>query len=185
MTREHPHAVPHSHPVQGLTQGILHPLLGIDHLLAMLAVGLLAAQFAGRQKWYAPACFVGGLIAGGALGLAGIQFSYMEVGIAISLICLGCALAVGKRLHLAAVLFASSAFGVFHGYAHGVEANGSTSTQLLFMVGMLITTILLQLAGVGLGDLARRSSYGTVSLRISGIIVTALGMFLLAMMEVH
>ncbi len=177
----HPHPAPHAHGIEGLTQGFLHPLFGIDHLLAMLAVGLLAAQFAGREKWYAPGCFVSGVILGGCLGIAGLTIGYVEVGIALSLIVLGCALAVGKRLQPIAVLVAAVAFGLVHGIGHGGEVPGFAS-PILYVLGFTLTTILLHLAGVGIGSLARQSTIGTVSLRVSGIVVTALGMFLLAMM---
>ncbi len=179
----HPnHNIPHTHFTDGgLFAGVLHPLLGIDHLLAMLAVGLLATQFVGWGKWLVPGSFVGGLVAGGVLGMTGISFGYAEFGIAISLIALGCALAVGKRLQLIAVLLAAAMFGFAHGHAHGMEVP-SLAFPIVYALGFTVTTIILHAAGVAVGLFARQSTIGATSLRASGIAVAALGMFLLAVM---
>jgi len=178
----HPnHGVPHAHlPDGGLTDGLLHPVLGLDHLLAMVAVGLLAVQFSTRVKWFVPAAFVGGLLLGGSGGLSGWQMGFVEAGIALTLVVLGTAIAVGRQLPLAAVLPVVAVFGFMHGFAHGQEVPAIASPWL-YVVGFTSATICLHLAGVGLGTLASQNANALKSLRVSGVAMAVFGLFLLSM----
>lgn len=129
--------------------GALHPLSGLDHLLAMLAVGLLAGVSGGRMRWLLPASFVVAMGVGGLLGANGIYLPLIEGGIAFSLIVFGLAL-VARRLWSAPVLVALTiGFAVFHGHAHGTEMGVGLST-LGYSVGFMLATALLHAVGVWL-----------------------------------
>ena len=137
--------------------GLMHPLTGMDHMAAMLAVGLWSAMTAtsARQVWLAPISFAGMLMVGAVLGLGGLQQSGVEPMIAASLLVLG--LLVATKAQLPGVLAAGvvGVFAVFHGIAHGTELAGG-SNGWTPLVGMLVATLGLHLAGVGIG-LALRS----------------------------
>ncbi|MBK9082724.1 MAG: HupE/UreJ family protein [Rhizobiales bacterium] len=134
----------------GFAQGAAHPLTGLDHLLAMLAVGLFAAQLGGRARWLVPAGFVTAMAAGGALGAAGVGIGPVEAGIALSLVAFGLALAAAWRWPAGAAALFVAVFGVFHGHAHGAETPADAS-GLAYGVGFLVVTALLHAAGVGIG----------------------------------
>jgi urease accessory protein len=133
----------------GLTHGFTHPITGIDHVVAMVAVGVLAARLGGRALWLVPSSFVGVMALGGALSMAGILLPLAEVGVALSVVVLGLAIAVPFRQTLAAVALAGL-FALFHGQVHGTEIPGAASA-LYYMVGFIGATILLHATGIGLG----------------------------------
>lgn len=141
-------------PTNGLTDGWLHPLSGLDHLLAMVAVGVLAATVAvGRSRWFAPLAFVGGMVAGGLAGLADVPFPPAEQLIVASVVFLGLAIAAANlwRDRFASIgLALVGVAGFAHGHAHGAEAPANGSL-LGYVVGFLAGTVLLHLAGVTLG----------------------------------
>lgn len=127
--------------------GALHPLGGLDHLLAMLAVGLLAGCSGGRLRWGLPASFVMAMIVGAALGASGVSVPLIEAGIALSLVAFGAAL-VWKPAFRAPVLVAMTAgFALFHGHAHGTEM-GADLSGALYGVGFILATALLHACGV-------------------------------------
>jgi hydrogenase/urease accessory protein HupE len=111
----------------GLMYGLAHPISGIDHVLAMVAVGLLSAHLGGRALWLVPLTFVGVMMVGGALGMAGIQLPFAEVEIGLSVIVLGLAVAFRFNLPTLAAMALVGFFAVFHGYVHGVELPASAS----------------------------------------------------------
>lgn len=137
------------HEAGGLVSGLTHPLLGMDHLLAMLAIGIWAALQQGRIKLAMPITFVGVLIAGFALGVAGVALPMVESGIALSVLLLGLIITVAARLPASAALALTSVFALFHGYAHGAEATG---TLALFAIGFSATSALLHLSGIAVTD---------------------------------
>lgn len=147
----HPGMVPHVH---GFAAGLAHPLTGLDHLLAMVAVGLWASQKGGRAFWLWPASFVAAMGTGGALGMAGIAFPGIEPAIAASLLVLGLMIATLTRLPLAAGAALIAAFGLFHGNAHGLEAPASAASAL-YALGFVVSTATLHVLGLGLGLMAR------------------------------
>lgn len=132
-----------------LVAGLSHPLAGADHLLAMLAVGLCAAMAGGRALWALPLAFVGGLVAGGALGMAGVALPGVEPMIAASVMALGLAAALALRPGLALALPVVAAFGLFHGQAHGAEA--PEAGLALYALGFAATSAALHGAGLVLG----------------------------------
>jgi urease accessory protein len=109
------------HPASGLLTGMLHPLLGLDHLLAMLAVGLWAAQQQGTARWVLPLAFVAAMLGGGLLGFAGLQLPLLETGIAGSVLALGLLVALAVRPALPVATGLTALFALAHGVAHGLE----------------------------------------------------------------
>src|SRR5262249_25638018 len=105
----------------GFTSGLNHPLHGLDHILAMVAVGLWAAQLGGRALWVLPASFVGFMTLGGALGMSGMHLPLVEAGIIASVVALGIFVAASARLPLLASVAVTGLFAMFHGHAHGTE----------------------------------------------------------------
>ncbi|MGE0257351.1 MAG: HupE/UreJ family protein [Alphaproteobacteria bacterium] len=134
----------------GFALGFGHPLGGIDHVLVMVAVGLFAVQLGGRALWLVPLSFVSVMIAGGALGLAGIEVPFVEVGIALSVVVLGFAVALRLHIPTAAAMALVALFAIFHGHAHGAEMPES-ALGLAYGAGFVLATALLHALGIGLG----------------------------------
>ncbi|WP_051660870.1 HupE/UreJ family protein [Bosea sp. 117] len=144
----HTTGMAHEH---GLAAGFLHPIGGIDHVLAMVAVGMFAAVLGGRAVWAVPASFVAVMALGGALGMAGVALPFVEIGIALSVVVIGAAVAFGeRRWPLGAAMALVGAFAIFHGHAHGAEMPADVSGAA-YAAGFLAATTLLHAAGVGLG----------------------------------
>jgi urease accessory protein len=158
----------------GLAAGFAHPLLGLDHVLAMVAVGLWASQLGGRALWLVPASFVLLMAAGAGLGV-GTSLPTVELGILGSLIVLGALVAFSARLPVAVGALIVGVFAIFHGHAHGAEMPGSAS--LLYVAGFLAATALLHGIGVVVGLSSQRTAAWLV--RAGGAAVAATGLFLL------
>lgn len=139
----------HEH-ASGLLSGLVHPLFGLDHLLAMLAVGLWGAQLGGRARWALPVLFVGVMLLGGCLGLAGLALPGVEHGIVASVVVLGLALLWARQIPLAYSSLLVAAFALFHGHAHGTEMPGEASAGL-YALGFAVATAALHLAGLRIG----------------------------------
>jgi urease accessory protein len=129
--------------------GLLHPLTGLDHILAMVSVGLLAAQRGGRALWLLPLCFVTMMAAGGVLGVAGVALPGAESIIGISVIALGALILSGSRIHTGLAVALIGTFAVFHGQAHGVEMP-ATAAAGVYGLGFIAATALLHGSGIGL-----------------------------------
>lgn len=149
-------AHPHAAPGHDFLHGLAHPLLGWDHLLAMLAVGLWAAQRGGRSLWVLPGVFVGVMIAGGALGMAGVSLPGVEGGILASVLVLGALVAAAARPPLAASAGVVALFALFHGHAHGAEMPAASSGAA-YGIGFVAATALLHAAGITLALATQRS----------------------------
>jgi len=144
----------------GLMHGFTHPLGGLDHVLAMVAVGLYAALLGGRALWLVPAACVGVMALGGALWAAGYPLPYAEVGIALSVVVLGLAVALRVSLPTLAAMALVGVFAVFHGHAHGAEMPQDLSGYE-YAAGFLAATALLHAAGIALGlGVGRLSALG-------------------------
>jgi urease accessory protein len=139
----------------GIAHGLMHPVSGIDHVLVMIAVGLFAAHLRGRALWLVPLSFVGMMACGGALGTAGINLPYVEIGIGLSVVVLGIAIAAGANPPVAVAMALVGLFAIFHGYAHGAEMPEAAS-GLAYGVGFIFATALLHAIGIGAGLLVGR-----------------------------
>lgn len=159
--------------------GLTHPVLGPDHFLAMVSVGIVSAQIGGRAIWTVPATFVGVMALGGALGLFGAGLSAIEVGIAFSVLALGLAIAADRKLPVALTMAAVGFFAIFHGYAHGAEMP-SVAEPARYAAGFLTGTAVLHLAGVLVGDIAQHYERGKLLLRLAGGLIAGSGAWFLA-----
>jgi len=133
----------------GFASGLLHPISGLDHILAMVAVGLLAGATGGRAVWAMPLTFLTALLIGGALGAGGVPVPAVEPMILASIVLLGAIVALQVHLPMAVILPAIAAFGIAHGHAHGTEGPGAG--LLAYAAGFTLATAGLHLAGLGLG----------------------------------
>ncbi|MBI3992967.1 MAG: HupE/UreJ family protein [Candidatus Lambdaproteobacteria bacterium] len=139
----------------GFAPGFAHPLGGMDHVLAMVAVGLWAAQRGGRYVWLLPMSFLGVMLAGGLLGVWGMPLPAVESGIAASVAVLGLLIAMAARLSALPTLILVAGFALFHGHAHGTElAAGSAAAA--YAAGFATATAALHLAGLALGASVNR-----------------------------
>lgn len=135
------------HAVIGFASGLAHPLLGLDHLLAMIAIGLWAAQQGGRAVWAVPAAFVGAMLAGGGLAAVGIALPQVEAAIALSVLVLGLLVATRRRWAAMAGMAIAAGFALFHGYAHGQEMP-LAALPALYALGFVLATVCLH--GIGI-----------------------------------
>jgi urease accessory protein len=161
----------------GFLSGLAHPVSGLDHVLAMVAVGLWGAQLGPPAIWLLPVTFPIMMAVGGLLGLLGIGLPAVELGIAVSAVVLGALILGAVRLPLPAALAIVGFFAVFHGYAHGAEMAPGQSA-ILYSLGFVIATGLLHALGILIG-LINRWSAGRIALRGAGAVVTAGGLFFL------
>jgi len=163
--------------VGGLASGFLHPLLGPDHVIAMVAVGLWGAFLGAPATWVLPIVFPLVMLLGGALGMAAIPLPAVETGIALSAVVLGVGVALALRPQLWLAAVAVGAFAIFHGHAHGAEMPAA-SDAVAYALGFVVASGLLHLCGVLLGKLAL-SQAGRLAVRSAGgLIAVAGGAFL-------
>ena len=159
--------------VGGFAAGFMHPILGWDHVIAMVAVGLWGA-FLGRPAiWVLPVVFPLVMAFGGALGVAGVPLMGVETGIAVSAIVLGAMVAFAARppLWVAAVIV--GAFAIFHGHAHGAELPVAAN-PLAYSLGFVLATGLLHLGGIAFGMIVRWPA-GKLMVRVGGAAIAAAG----------
>jgi urease accessory protein len=161
----------------GFASGFLHPLSGIDHILAMVAVGIWGAQLGAPAMWALPVAFPLVMSLGGALGVRGVFLPGVEIGIAASALLLGFMIFRETRPPLYAAALVVGFFAIFHGYAHGTELPHAAN-PLAYGVGFVIATGLLHMSGVALG-LIHRWPRGARTLRIAGAGISLAGLFLL------
>ncbi|WP_456639746.1 HupE/UreJ family protein [Bradyrhizobium sp. USDA 10063] len=163
----------------GLVGGFLHPLTGIDHLIAMVAVGIWGAQLGAPAIWVLPITFPLVMAIGGVLGILHAPLPMPEVMIALSALILGAAVAVRMRLPFAAAAGIVAVFAIFHGYAHAVELPKSAN-PLAYGVGFVVSTGLLHLCGITIGTLTRWSA-GERLIQGLGAVIALLGGYFLAL----
>lgn len=165
------------HDVSGWTAGLAHPLLGLDHLLAMVAVGLWAAQSGGRKVWLLPATFMTALTIGAGIAMQWSSLGLVESGIAVSVLALGLLVALSLQLPASFSVAVAALFGLLHGYAHGLELPDSAA-PLDYVLGFLVSTAVLHLGGIALGVVTRQRH--AVLAKAMGLAIAASGIFLLA-----
>ena len=165
----------------GFIHGFLHPITGLDHILAMVTVGILAYQIGGRALWLVPTTFLAIMAAGGLLGVAGVSFYFVEPGIAASVVVLGIIVALALKPPVAVAMALVALFAVFHGYAHGIEAPLDSSTTV-YGAGFMLATALLHAAGLAFGMLVGRISatQGQLGYRFAGSAVALTGLVILS-----
>ncbi|MGX1307201.1 urease accessory protein [Amorphus suaedae] len=166
--------------VSGFAAGFSHPIGGLDHMLAMIAVGLLGASLGGRWMWALPATFVAVMIAGGIAGVSGAPLPLVELGIKGSVVVLGLAIVFGANVSGVAAAALVAVFALFHGHAHGTEMPASVAA-LEYGAGFVAATAILHAVGLGLGlstgFLAGRT--GVVARQMGGGAIAALGLVVL------
>jgi urease accessory protein len=173
LAQAHPGPPGHTH---GFANGLSHPLTGLDHICAMIAVGLWAAQRGGRALWLVPTTFVSVMIVGGILGMGHAGIPYVEQGIAASVLVLGILIAAAVRLPLSVSAAIIGLFAIFHGYAHGAEMP-ATASGFAYGIGFVVATTCLHLCGIGIGLLAKRFASANL-IRYAGGAIAACGICL-------
>jgi urease accessory protein len=173
LAQAHPGLPGHTH---GFENGLAHPLAGLDHILAMVAVGVWAAPRGGRALWAVPLAFVSVMALGGMLGMAGGALPFAETGIAASVLILGIFIAASVRLALPASVIIVGLFALFHGFAHGTAVS-ATDSGLAFGTGFLLATAILHLGGISLG-LAARQTASRQLIRYMGGVIAVCGLYL-------
>ncbi len=157
----------------GFLPGLGHPFSGFDHVAAMIAVGLWAAQLGGRAVWLVPLSFVSVMAVSGLLSMFAAAIPFIEGGITLSLLVLGLLIAAAIRLPVLASAAIVGVFAVFHGYAHGSEMPQNTDS-LTYAAGFILATALLHLSGIGMAVLAGKHSHAPW-VRFAGAAVILLG----------
>ena len=160
----------------GFVDGIGHPISGLDHVLAMLMVGVFAWQLGGRALWLVPLTFVCVMAVGGMLGVAGIGVPFVEIGIALSVVVLGAIVAFNVKAPIAAAMGVVGLFAMFHGHAHGAEIPDDAG-GVAYAAGFMIATAILHLAGISIGFLIGTADKRLV--RLAGGLTTVAGVGLL------
>lgn len=158
----------------GFVTGLLHPIMGVDHLVAMVAVGLWGAFLGERALWILPIVFPSIMAVGAAFGIVGLEIPLVEFVIALSGVVLGALIALRVRAPLAIAMVLVGIFAIFHGYAHGVEMPEQISA-ITYSAGFVIGTGLLHLAGVAIG-FATRLPRGELLVRGCGGVISAIGL---------
>ena len=169
------------HDVSGLAAGLMHPFSGLDHLLAMVAVGLWAAQGKtgknGKRKvWLLPATFMTMLAVGAGIATQWQSLPLVEAGIATSVLALGLLIALAMQLPVSLSIAVTGMFGLLHGYAHGLELPASAA-PMAYALGFLAATASLHLGGIALG-VATRKHYALLA-KMLGVAIAASGAYLL------
>ena len=162
----------------GFATGFLHPIRGIDHVLAMFAIGLWGSQLGMPGIWVLPVAFPLVMAFGGALGIAGVPLPGTEIGIALSVIALGAVIALSLRPPVAGALAVAAFFAVFHGHAHGTELPGQAGA-IAYSAGFVLATGLIHLSGIAVG-LVIHLPRGPALVRAGGAAIAAAGAWLLS-----
>ena len=161
----------------GFLAGLGHPVSGLDHVLAMLAVGLWGAQLGLPALWMLPVAFPMMMAMGGTLALIGLPLPGVEVGIALSAVVLGALILLEARPPLVAALMIVGLFALFHGHAHGTELPEGQN-GLLYSIGFVASTGALHAIGIAIGTV-HRWEWGRRALRLTGAVVAAGGAYFL------
>ena len=161
----------------GFLTGLQHPVSGLDHVIAMLAVGLWGGQLGAPAIWLLPVVFPMMMAGGGMLGLVGIPIPGVEIGIAVSAVILGCMVLTEARLKIQLAMIIVAFFAIFHGHAHGTELPMGQS-GLLYSIGFVSATGCLHGMGIALGTI-HNWQVGRLALRGTGSVICAAGIYFL------
>lgn len=160
----------------GFVSGLNHPVFGLDHLIAMVTVGLLSAQIGGSAIWTVPATFVSVMVMGGLLGMNNVRLPLVEYGIAVSVLVLGTALAAAKKLPVTIAMCFVGFFSIFHGHAHGVEMP-RLADPAMYAIGFSLATAFLHIVGAVTGYFAVKNINGVKLLRLTGAFIAISGVY--------
>ncbi|MDC9822334.1 HupE/UreJ family protein [Devosia sp. ZB163] len=165
----------------GLAYGFMHPIGGLDHVLAMVAVGVFAYVLGGRALWLVPASFVVMMAVGFGLGVTQVDVPFVELGIALSSVVIGGAAALGRPMPVAAAASLVGVFAIFHGHAHGAEMP-TNAAGFEYAVGFMLATGLLHLVGIGaaMGVAKLVGKYGKPVAQVAGGVFALGGIGVLA-----
>ena len=166
-------------PIGGFASGFAHPLTGLDHFLAMFAVGVWGAQMGGRSVWALPVAFPLVMTIGGIIGMTGLVLPYVEIGIALSILVLGTAIASKWRPIEIVPLALIAIFALCHGYAHGVELPNAADPAA-YAVGFVLATGMIHIFGIGVGLLLGKPLHGWLARGLGGVIAAGGVFYLLA-----
>lgn len=169
-------AIAHPGHADGALSGLLHPLVGLDHLLAMVAIGVWASQLGKTGRWLIPASFVAVMGLAAAAGMAGLTLPAIEMGIAGSLVLAGLLIALRVKVAPLAGALIVALFAVFHGFAHGAEIPAQ-AVPWQYFVGFLLATALLHGLGLALGPMLGRWK---AALTTTGAALAVCGSWMLA-----
>lgn len=158
--------------VHGLLAGLEHPFLGMDHLLAMVAVGVIAAKIGGRSALLVSLSFVSAMVVGALAGMAGLALPSLEASIALSVVLLGVMIMFAGQLSLVALMALTGVFGLFHGNAHGLEVP-ETASGLAYGAGFILATLVLHAAGALSG---LKLAQWPAAIRVMGATTSLLGL---------
>lgn len=161
----------------GFESGAVHPLLGLDHLLAMIAVGIISMRFNGKSALLVPGAFIVFMVIGGLFAVGGMSFPFVEAGIALSVLVFGIMIALKRSLHIAAALFFTAMFALFHGHAHGSEMPNIASFYT-YAGGFVLSTALLHVTGAATAYFAKKTYLTNNILRFAGAGVGIYGLLL-------
>ncbi|QQR83476.1 HupE/UreJ family protein [Candidatus Peregrinibacteria bacterium] len=159
----------------GLESGLTHPLLGLDHLLAMVAVGVISTQITPNKIWRLPALFLSFIMMGGLLAMNRVGIPFVETGIALSVLFLGVFIALDQRISGRWAAVCVALFALFHGQAHGIEMP-MLAHPALYATGFVLSTALLHLVGVWIGRLFRTTEFTLATLRYAGLSMSFIGL---------
>jgi urease accessory protein len=164
----------------GFYDGLSHPVLGLDHLLAMISVGIISAQISGRAIWTVPSVFVIFMTIGGLFGFSLIvqEFYFVEIGIVFSVILLGIGISIENKIPTKLIMIFVATFGLLHGIAHGLEVPAAAN-PILFILGFIIGTTTLHLLGVLIGHLSTKNNISLILLHLIGVSFAIYGIYLL------
>jgi urease accessory protein len=164
----------------GFYDGLSHPVLGLDHLLAMVSVGIISAQIGGKAIWIVPSIFVILMTIGGSFGFLLIveEFYFVEIGIVFSVILLGVGISIKNKIPIKLIMVFVATFGLFHGIAHGLEVPAAAN-PILFVLGFIFGTATLHLLGVVIGHLSIKNNISLILLRLIGASFAIYGIYLL------
>lgn len=162
----------------GFEAGILHPVLGLDHLLAMVAVGIIATRLGSKLIYLVPLAFVSVMFVGALLGFNRVSFMYDEVGIAFSVIFLGLMIVLNRSIPLVLVMLSVAIFAFFHGHAHGVELPRVGSKEA-YTLGFIIATVGLHVLGILLTMLITKMPHANKIFALLGVLMFFYGGYLM------
>ena len=162
----------------GIMAGLSHPILGLDHLLAILCIGFLSAQLNIKSSWMIPLVFAIAMLVSGWLGIGTDGFTGMEQGIAISVIVMGILVALKKKIGIVPTALLAGVIGFFHGYAHGVEMP-EESSPFVYISGYLLGVAIIFLVSIGVGNLLLKDVKNSERLQYVGAFIAGMGLVIL------